>query len=128
VRACATCQRNKSEHLHLVGLLQLLEVLSVVWADIAMHFIQGFPKVNGKSVILTVVDRFVTLSFKAKTKCILLCVPGSSFTHKATNSEINSISSVYYIESYYKTYYKTKRSKQQKQAPRRRQMTGGPHT
>jgi hypothetical protein len=27
---------------------------------------------------------------------------GSSFTHKATNSEINSITSVYYIESYYK--------------------------
>jgi hypothetical protein len=41
----------------------------------------------------------VTPSFKAKTKCIHLCVTGSSFTHKATNSEINSITSVYYIES-----------------------------
>jgi hypothetical protein len=29
-------------------------------------------------------------------------VPGSSFTHKATNSGINSITSVYYIVSYYK--------------------------
>jgi hypothetical protein len=30
-----------------------------------------------------------------KTECIPLCVPGSSFTHKAINSKINSISSVY---------------------------------
>jgi hypothetical protein len=30
----------------------------VVWTDIAMDFIEGFPRVNGKSVILTVVDRF----------------------------------------------------------------------
>jgi hypothetical protein len=27
-------------------------------------------------------------------------VPGSSFTHKMTNSEINSITSIYYIVSY----------------------------
>jgi hypothetical protein len=38
----------------------------------------------------------VTPSFKAKTECIPLCVPGSIFTHKVTNSEINSITSVYY--------------------------------
>jgi hypothetical protein len=43
-----------------------------------------------------------TSSFKAKIECIPLCVPRSSFTHKATNSEINNITSVYYIESYYK--------------------------
>jgi hypothetical protein len=42
--------------------------------------------------------------FKAKTKCIPLCVPGSSFTHKATNSGINSITSAYYIVSYYKNF------------------------
>ena len=29
-----------------------------VWAYIAMDFIEGLPKVHGKSVILTVVDRF----------------------------------------------------------------------
>jgi hypothetical protein len=33
------------------------------------------------------------------------------------NSEINSIISVYYIKSYNKTYYKTKRSKQWNKAP-----------
>jgi hypothetical protein len=38
----------------------------------------------------------VTPSFKVKTECIPLCVLGSIFTHKATNSEINSITSIYY--------------------------------
>jgi hypothetical protein len=33
--------------------------------------------------------------FKAKTKCIPLCVPGSSFTHKVTNSEIIGKTSVF---------------------------------
>jgi hypothetical protein len=50
-------------------------------------------------------------SFKAKTECILLCVLGSSFTYKVTNSKINRITSVYYVESYYRAYYMTKRSK-----------------
>jgi hypothetical protein len=40
--------------------------------------------------------------FYGKTECISLCVPGSSFIHKVTNSGINSITSVYYIVSYYK--------------------------
>jgi hypothetical protein len=58
VRACATCQRNKTEALHPAGLLQPLEVPTTVWTDISMDFIEGLPWVNGKSVILTVVDRF----------------------------------------------------------------------
>jgi hypothetical protein len=29
-----------------------------VWSDIAMDFIEGFPKVGGKPVILTIVDWF----------------------------------------------------------------------
>ena len=58
VRGCSVCQRNKTEHLDPAGLLQPLPVPSNVWSDIAMDFIEGFPKVGGKSVILTVVDRF----------------------------------------------------------------------
>ena len=58
VRRCSTCQRNKTETLQPAGLLQPLEVPSQVWADISMEFVEGLPKVGGKSVILTVVDRF----------------------------------------------------------------------
>lgn len=58
VRTCITCQRNKTPTLQPAGLLQPLEIPSQVWADISMDFIEGLPKVHGKSVILTVVDRF----------------------------------------------------------------------
>jgi hypothetical protein len=52
------CQRNKSEHLHPAALLLPLPVPTTVWADVGMDFIEALPRVNGKSVILTVVDRF----------------------------------------------------------------------
>lgn len=58
VRACSMCQQNKTHTLRPVGLLQPLDVPSQVWADISMDFIDGLPKVHGKSVILTMVDRF----------------------------------------------------------------------
>jgi hypothetical protein len=58
VRACAICQQNKVEQLCPGGLLQSLEVPSVVCTDIAMDFVEGFPRINDKSVILSVVDRF----------------------------------------------------------------------
>jgi hypothetical protein len=58
VRSCVTCQRNKTLTLPSAGLLQPLEVSSQVWVDISMDFIERLPKVGGKSVILTVVDRF----------------------------------------------------------------------
>ncbi|WVZ59186.1 hypothetical protein U9M48_009373 [Paspalum notatum var. saurae] len=58
VRACATCQRNKSEHLHPAGLLLPLPVPQAVWSDVGLDFIEALPRVGGKSVLLTVVDRF----------------------------------------------------------------------
>jgi hypothetical protein len=58
VKACATYQRNKTEQLDPAGLLQPLELPSAIWADVAMDFVEGFPHVHGKSIILTVVDRF----------------------------------------------------------------------
>jgi len=57
VRSCTVCQR-KTEHLHPAGLLQPLEVPSSVWADIATDFVEGFPRIGGKTVVLTIVDRF----------------------------------------------------------------------
>jgi len=57
VRACATSQRYKSEHLHPAGLLPL-PVPTAVWADIGMDVIEALQRVGGKSVILTIVDRF----------------------------------------------------------------------
>jgi hypothetical protein len=58
IKGCSVCQRNKTEHLHPAGLLQPLPVPSSVWTGIAIDFVEGFPKVGGKSVILTVVDQF----------------------------------------------------------------------
>nr|CAB3494457.1 unnamed protein product [Digitaria exilis] len=58
IRACSMCQRYKSEHLHPAGLLLPLPVPSLVWADLGLDLIEALPKVGGKSVILTVVDRF----------------------------------------------------------------------
>ena len=58
VKACVTCQQYKSDHLRPAGLLQPLLVPSAVWADIGIDFIEALPKVQSKTVILSVVDRF----------------------------------------------------------------------
>jgi hypothetical protein len=57
IRGCSVCQHHKTAHLHPAGLLQPLDVPTVVWQDIAMDFVEGFPKVGSNAVILTVVDR-----------------------------------------------------------------------
>jgi hypothetical protein len=58
VKGCSLCQCNKSVHLHPAGLLQPLPVPAGIWSDISMDFVEGFPKVGGKLVILIMVDRF----------------------------------------------------------------------
>jgi (2Fe-2S) ferredoxin len=58
VRACGTCQTYKSGHLRPAGLLQPLPIPTGVWSDIGIDFIEALPCVQGKTVILTVVDRF----------------------------------------------------------------------
>jgi hypothetical protein len=58
IQGCEVCQKNKTDHLHSAGLLQPLHVPSSVWSDIAMDFVEGFSWVTGKSVVLTVLDRF----------------------------------------------------------------------
>ncbi|KAF0889041.1 hypothetical protein E2562_021097 [Oryza meyeriana var. granulata] len=57
-QACATCQKYKSDHLRPAGLLQPLPIPSSVWADVGIDFIEALPRVQGKTVILSVVDRF----------------------------------------------------------------------
>jgi hypothetical protein len=57
IRGCSVCQCNKTEHMHRVGLLCSLDVPNSIWMDIAMDFVEGFPKVGGKCVTLTVVNR-----------------------------------------------------------------------
>jgi hypothetical protein len=54
--ACMVCQCNEIEQLHPAGLLSRLDVPTMVWADIAIDFIEGLPKVKWKLVILTVMD------------------------------------------------------------------------
>jgi 2-polyprenyl-3-methyl-5-hydroxy-6-metoxy-1,4-benzoquinol methylase len=74
-----------------------------VLATIRGARIEGFLIGNAKKPEALIEEKEgVTPSFKAKTECIHLYVQGSSFTYKVTNSEINSITSVYYIVSYYK--------------------------
>jgi hypothetical protein len=35
-----------------------LPVPSTVWADIGLDFVEALPRVNGKTVILSIIDRF----------------------------------------------------------------------
>lgn len=58
VAECPVCQVTKSEHTHMPGLLNPLEILDMAWTHISMDFIEGLPKSRGKEVILVVVDRF----------------------------------------------------------------------
>jgi hypothetical protein len=58
MRSCPTCQWYKSEHLHPAGLLMPLPVPSAVWANIGLDFVEALPRVNGKTIILSIVDRF----------------------------------------------------------------------
>jgi hypothetical protein len=57
VKECMTCQQNKSELTHPVGLLRTLSIPEQKWESISLDFIIGLPKVQGKDCIYVVVDR-----------------------------------------------------------------------
>ncbi|XP_019158364.1 PREDICTED: uncharacterized protein LOC109155092 [Ipomoea nil] len=57
IAQCTICQQHKWENTHPSGLLQSLPIPEQIWSEVSMDFIVGLPKVQGKSVILVVVDR-----------------------------------------------------------------------
>jgi len=59
---CVTCQQNKSEKTHPVGLPQSLPILEKKWKIISMDFIRGFPKTQGRDCIYVVVNRMTKFS------------------------------------------------------------------
>lgn len=73
IRECPTCQMNKNEHSFPTGLLKRLPIPNQKWESIAMDFITGLPKEQGKDCIYVVVNRLtkfshffaITSSFKA---------------------------------------------------------------
>jgi Integrase zinc binding domain len=58
VHSCVTCQMIKPKHSHVSGLLQPLPVPDLSWSSVGMDFITGLPKLEGKDVIVVIVDRF----------------------------------------------------------------------
>ncbi len=58
VSACPICAAGKGSNRPPAGLLQPLSVPSRPWSHIAMDFVTGLPLSDGKTVVLTVVDRF----------------------------------------------------------------------
>ena len=57
VRNCSICQQNKAENVATPGLLQPLPILTSIFSDISMDFVEGLRRSGGKDVILMVVDR-----------------------------------------------------------------------
>jgi len=58
VSNCLIFQQSKATNSKPLGLLMPLPIPSTVWEDISMDFITHLPRVDGKSVIMVVVDRF----------------------------------------------------------------------
>lgn len=57
IRSCSVCQQCKYETIGSPGLEQPLPILTAIWSDISMDFIDGLPNSFGKTVIFVVVDR-----------------------------------------------------------------------
>uniref|UniRef100_A0A8K9WM10 Gypsy retrotransposon integrase-like protein 1 n=1 Tax=Oncorhynchus mykiss TaxID=8022 RepID=A0A8K9WM10_ONCMY len=58
VAACSVCAQTKSGNSPPAGRLRPLPIPSRPWSHIALDFVTGLPSSAGKTVILTVVDRF----------------------------------------------------------------------
>lgn len=58
VLACPVCARNKTSSRPSAGLLRPLPIPRRPWSHVALDFVTGLPVSEGKTVVLTVVDRF----------------------------------------------------------------------
>ncbi|KAG1962189.1 retrotransposable element [Pimephales promelas] len=58
VAACSVCAQTKSGNSPPAGLLRPLPIPSRPWSHIALDFVTGLPASAGKTIILTVIDRF----------------------------------------------------------------------
>jgi hypothetical protein len=58
VNNCQVCQKAKSEHSRLPGLLQPLPIPTQAWQIVSLDFIDGLPKSHKYDTILVVVDKF----------------------------------------------------------------------
>uniref|UniRef100_A0A8C9TML8 Gypsy retrotransposon integrase-like protein 1 n=1 Tax=Scleropages formosus TaxID=113540 RepID=A0A8C9TML8_SCLFO len=58
VQACVTCAQTRTLPEKAAGLLELLPVPTRPWTHVALDFLVDLPTSEGKTVILTVVDRF----------------------------------------------------------------------
>lgn len=62
VLPCEVCERCKHENMIYLGLLQPLIVPEQAWEGISMNFIEGLSNLEGKDVVLVVVDRLTKFS------------------------------------------------------------------
>ena len=58
VASCSVCALNKTSTRPPAGLLHPLPIPGRPWSHIAIDFVSGLPSSHGKTVILTVIDRF----------------------------------------------------------------------
>lgn len=75
VQGCEVCQKAKSEHCKLSGLLQTLPVPLQAWSTVSLDFIEGLPKSGKFDTILAVVDKFTKFA-----KFIALSHPFTALT------------------------------------------------
>jgi len=76
IKDCKVCQRNKTETIHPVGLLQPLPIPYQNWTEVSIDFVEGLPPSQGKDVVFVVVDRlskyahFISLSHPYTTTSV----------------------------------------------------------
>lgn len=57
IQSCEVCQRNKSEHVPYLGLLQPLSIPTEPWKHISMNFVEQMPDAEGMDTVLVVIYR-----------------------------------------------------------------------